>query len=69
MGGGLISLQVVVPVVPWLSHSPLVLRFTGSNPAEVDGISQCVNNLSKASFGRKVKPLVSVVNLRHVKET
>ena len=27
----------LTPVVPWLSYSPLDPRFTGSNPAGVDG--------------------------------
>ena len=47
-----------IPVVPWLSYSPLELRFAGSNPAGVDGFFYSVKILSMTSFGRKVKPWV-----------
>ena len=46
------------PVVPWLSYSPLDLRFAGSNPAGDDGFFQSIKILSMTSFGREVKPWV-----------
>ena len=52
----------------WLSYSPLDPRFAGSNPAGVDGFYQSVKILSMASFGREVKPVSRVVDLRYVKE-
>ena len=54
----IISNWLSTPVVPWLSCSPLDLRFAGSNPARVDGFFQSVKILSMTSFGREVKPLV-----------
>ena len=43
-------------------------RFTGSNPAGIDGFFQRVQIFSMTYFGREVKPWSRVVDLRHVKE-
>ena len=51
-------IKELTPVVPWLSYSPLDLRFVGSNPAGVNGFFQSVKILSVTSFGREVKPWV-----------
>ena len=47
---------VSIPVVQWLSYSPLNPRFAGSIPAGVDWFFQSVKILSMTSFGRQVKP-------------
>ena len=57
--------QWSIPVVQWLSHSPLDPRLTGLNPAGFDGFLERKNPeydlLRKGSKAR-------VVDLRHVKE-
>ena len=57
-----------IPVVLWLSYSPLHPRFADSNPAGVDEFFQSVKILSMTSFRREVKLWVRVVDLWHVKE-
>ena len=54
------SMDRLVPtlVVKRLSYSPLDPRFSGSNPARVNGFFQSLNFLSMTSFGREVKPWV-----------
>jgi hypothetical protein len=48
---------------------PLDPCFTGSNPAEDDGLLTVINNHSMTSFRREVKPLVPCYKaLWHVKE-
>ena len=53
-----VSILKSVPVVQWLSYSPLDPRFAGSFPAGVDGCFQSVKTLSMTSFGKEVKPWV-----------
>ena len=50
--------SVSIPVVQWLSYSPLDPRFAGTFPAGVDGCFQSVKMLRMTSFGREVKSWV-----------
>ena len=50
--------EMSIPVVQWLSYSPLDPRFAGSIPTGVDGFFQSVIILSMTSFGREIKPWV-----------
>ena len=59
---------VVDPGDPVVIILSLDSRFSGSNPAEVDGFFQSLKILSMIWFGGEVKPLVPCLRFTHVKE-